>query len=491
MSDSSKETDLGYTEKEEIQHIEGSINQPTADDPNRRVKISAEERLLVRKIDRKILPWLCAVGFFQFLDKTSLSYASVLGIIADTHLVGSDYGALGSIFYVGYLAMQIPNSYMMQRLPLAKLVGTIVFLWGIVIALTSLGKNFSQLAGLRFMLGLLEACVNPNFMLLTSIFYRKQEVASRLGAWWLVNGLCSSFGGLVGYGIGHMEGVRGLHSWQWIMIILGSVTSLLGIFVFIFLIDDPRSPKLHLTENEAIIMEERLKDTGIKRSNKIEWDQVRECFKDPKTYAWFFISMLVNISNGALTTFSGLITVGLGFSGLNAILLGIPAGFMDIAFIVFAGWIHGRTGDSLYTASVFMFVTIVGLIFLIVLPTVAKLAGLYLVYSYVAAYILFLSSVAANTSGYTKKLLTNAVVLIGYTVGNIIGPLIMTSNQAPLYVGGVVGCICANGVAMVIFIVIRLWMSRMNKKKAANPVRKAEDGEDLTDLEDPNFVYRL
>lgn len=98
------------------------------------------------------------------------------------------------------------------------------------------------------------------------------------------------------------------------MIILGSVTSLLGIFVFIFLIDDPRSPKLHLTENEAIIMEERLKDTGIKRSNKIEWGQVRECFKDPKTYAWFLISMLVNISNGALTTFSGLITVGLGFS---------------------------------------------------------------------------------------------------------------------------------------------------------------------------------
>lgn len=93
--------------------------------------------------------------------------------------------------------MQIPNSYMMQRLPLGKLVGTIVFVWGIIIALTSLGKNFSQLAGLRFLLGLFEACVNPNFMLLTSIFYRKQEVASRLGAWWLVNGLCSSFGGLV------------------------------------------------------------------------------------------------------------------------------------------------------------------------------------------------------------------------------------------------------------------------------------------------------
>jgi MFS family permease len=93
--------------------------------------------------------------------------------------------------------MQIPNSYMMQRLPLGRLVGAIVFIWGAIIATTSLGKNFSQLAGFRFLLGLFEACVNPNFMLLTSIFYRKQEVASRLGAWWLVNGLCSSFGGLV------------------------------------------------------------------------------------------------------------------------------------------------------------------------------------------------------------------------------------------------------------------------------------------------------
>jgi ACS family allantoate permease-like MFS transporter len=111
-----------------------------------------------------------------------------------------------------------------------------------------------------------------------------------------------------------MDGVQGLRAWQWIMIILGSITSLLGIIVFFFLIDDPRSPKLHLTEAEKIIMEERLRDNGIKRSNEIKWDQVREVFVDPKTYVWFFFAMLVNISNGALTTFSTLITQGFGFS---------------------------------------------------------------------------------------------------------------------------------------------------------------------------------
>lgn len=118
----------------------------------------------------------------------------------------------------------------------------------------------------------------------------------------------------VGYGIGHMDGVQGLRAWQWIMIILGAVTSVLGIVVFFFLIDDPRSPRLGLTEEEKIIMEDRLSDNGVRRSNEINWDQVREVFVDPKTYVWFFFALLINIQNGALTTFSSLITQGFGFS---------------------------------------------------------------------------------------------------------------------------------------------------------------------------------
>lgn len=115
-----------------------------------------------------------------------------------------------------------------------------------------------------------------------------------------------------------MEGVRGLWAWQWIMIILGSVTSFLGIIVFFFLLDDPRSPRFHFTDEEKIIMEERLRDNGIKRSNEVKWDQVKECFNDPKTYVWFAVAVLINISNGALTTFSSLITQGLGFSVSNS-----------------------------------------------------------------------------------------------------------------------------------------------------------------------------
>jgi hypothetical protein len=91
----------------DVTHLEALQNPADANNPNVRVVLSVEEKKLVRKIDKKILPIMCAVGFLQFLDKTSLSYASVLGIIKDTNLHGSEYGLLGSLFYIGYLTMQV------------------------------------------------------------------------------------------------------------------------------------------------------------------------------------------------------------------------------------------------------------------------------------------------------------------------------------------------------------------------------------------------
>jgi hypothetical protein len=166
---------------------------------------------------------------------------------------------------------------------------------------------------------------------------------------------------------------------------------------------------------------------------------------------------------------------------------------MDAVLILIGSWFHGRTGDTLYTCAGLMAVSEIGLIFLAVLPGSVKLLGLYLVYGYAAAYVLLMTSVAANTNGYTKKIWTNAIVLVGYTIGNIIGPLIMTSNQAPKYIGGLVGCIGASFVAIILMIGVRFWMGHINKKKSAATTqgRMGDSEEDITDVLDPNYVYRL
>lgn len=60
------------------------------------------------------------------LDKQSLSYAGVFGMMEDLQLHGTQFSWLGSIFYVGQLVAEFPAMYLMSRLPLAKFVAVIV-----------------------------------------------------------------------------------------------------------------------------------------------------------------------------------------------------------------------------------------------------------------------------------------------------------------------------------------------------------------------------
>jgi len=45
-----------------------------------------DERSVLKLVDRRILPLLLGAYFFQQLDKSSLSYVSIFGIIEDAHL---------------------------------------------------------------------------------------------------------------------------------------------------------------------------------------------------------------------------------------------------------------------------------------------------------------------------------------------------------------------------------------------------------------------
>lgn len=94
-------------------------------------------------------------------------------------------------------------------------MGILIIFWGVVLTLTCLAKDFSQLAALRFLLGFFEAGVYPCCIMLISSMYRRTEQAGRIGSVYICNGIAMAVGGLVGYGIGHMVGVGGMNAWQW------------------------------------------------------------------------------------------------------------------------------------------------------------------------------------------------------------------------------------------------------------------------------------
>lgn len=121
----------------------------------------AEAKRVLRKIDTRIIPILFFLYLIQYLDKNSLNFASAYGLKEDTHLVGQDYSWLGSIFYFGYLVAQYPSGYLMQRLPIGKVLSVTALIWGVILMTTPACTSFAGIATNRFMLGFVEAAVNP------------------------------------------------------------------------------------------------------------------------------------------------------------------------------------------------------------------------------------------------------------------------------------------------------------------------------------------
>lgn len=166
----------------------------------------------------------------------------------------------------------------------------------------------------------------------------------------------------------------------------------------------------------------------------------------------------------------------------------IPSGVTDCIYIIAAVWYNRRYGNTLYAACVFLFIDIIGLILLVVIPLPkAKLLGLYLAWAFCAAFVLLLVSIANNVTGYTKKVFYSSSLMVFYTFGNFIGPFMMVP---PTYVGGMIGCIAANAVTIVLLMYARWDMAKENRKRLDNPVDHKVHP-DMTDVENKNFIYRL
>ncbi len=99
---------------------------------------------------------LCVVYGLNYLDKTTLSYASIMGLQKSLHLVSDNYQWLGSMFYIGYLAWEYPTNRLLQRLPLGKWSGFNIVMWGLTLCCMAATSNFAGAVAVRFFLGVFE-----------------------------------------------------------------------------------------------------------------------------------------------------------------------------------------------------------------------------------------------------------------------------------------------------------------------------------------------
>ncbi|KAK5636313.1 hypothetical protein RRF57_012025 [Xylaria bambusicola] len=453
-----------------------------------------EERKL---IDFMIIPYLAVCYAFFYIDKTTLSYAAIFGIREDLNLQGADYNWLSSVFYFGFLFWAFPTNFLIQRLPIGrraclftdgrKYLGVNIFFWGFFLMLQAAAKNFGQLLALRFLAGAAEACSDPSFMLITSMWYTRKQQPVRMGLWYTANGFGIALGGLLGYAIGSIKGA--LPSWKYEFLIIGALCSAWGIVMFIFLPDSPVTAKgLSRAEKRMAVQRLRENQTGIENKH-LKAYQVKEAFLDIKIYLFFILGIVCNVPNGGISNFGTLIIQGFGFSRLGTTLLQIPYGVLIAISILTCVYLNNRfVNRRCMFILIFLIPNIAGAFGLRYIGTkqqAGRLIAYYLTGPYNAAFVMILSLQTANISGHTKKV--------------IVGPFFFLTNQAPYYELGIWSMIVSHLIEVLLIITFWILLRRENERR--DKIQAAMEGglecrdldttafADMTDKENLNFRY--
>lgn len=460
-----------------------------------------EEAALLRKIDWHILPLLCIVYGLQYLDKTTLSYSSIMGIQTDDHLVGQQYSWLGSIFYFGYLVWEYPTNRLLQRLPLAKYTAFNIIVWGLVLSCIAACNDFASLAVVRFFLGLFEASVSPGFALFTSQWYKVNEQGARTGVWFSFNGWAQIFGGLVAYALSKdaAAGELSIAGWKIVFILWGCLTICFGFLLLAFMPDSPLNARF-LSPREKAVAIERIRGNNQGVGNRhFKWYQFKEALTDVRTWLFVAYSLIADIPNGGLTNFFSIIITSFGYTSQQSLLYGCPAGAIEIVTLIGFLWLGDRYGNRLFWGVVSEAISLLGILLVYALPTdlkVGRLIGYYLTGASATGFVVILSLISSNVAGYTKKTTVSAMYLIAYCVGNIIGPQAFQAKDAPKYTPALITIVVCWIISIVLLLVIWYVNHRANVRRDAfksSPEYvhvKNQEFLDLTDGENMDFRYR-
>lgn len=192
-----------------------------------------------------------------------------------------------SILFVTYLLFEVPSNLVLKLFTPSRWIAFIAFAWGVIATLTGLVDSYGALIACRLLLGVVEAGLFPGLNIYLTFFYTKHELALRVGYLFVSAAIAGGLGGLLAYGIGHMDGVQGMNGWRWILIIEGLPSAVLGVVTLFALPNDAQSAYFLTDAEKQVMIIRREREYGhTASSQEFSKGDMMMAFKDWKVWAF-------------------------------------------------------------------------------------------------------------------------------------------------------------------------------------------------------------
>jgi sugar phosphate permease len=299
-----------------------------------------EDRRMYRRILLRIVPFLFVCYVVSILDRSNIGFAQ-LQMKQDLGLTDAMYGLGAVLFFIGYVLLEVPSNLLLRRHGARRAFARIMVLWGLVsvamIAVSSVGQFYA----LRFLLGVFEAGFFPGVVFYITLWFPRQRRAGILSVFYAGVAVAGMVGGLFsGWIMRGMDGILGLHGWQWMFAVEGAPAVLLGLIAW-FWLDDSPGKAAWLSDSEKRRLAD---DIGAERAEIRH--TLGDALRDPRTYLFSFVYFSLTSALLLLLFWMPLMIQGFGIKDVVRIsLLSIIPNAIGAVGVILIARHSDRTGE--------------------------------------------------------------------------------------------------------------------------------------------------
>lgn len=216
-------------------------------------------------MDWRICSWVCVMFFALQLDRGNISQALADNMLKDLGLTTNQYNYGMTLFYVCFLAAELPSQAISKKLGPDVWVPIQMVAWSIVATSQCAIKGQTGFYVTRALLGAFEGGFIPDAILYLSYFYNSKELPIRVSYFYTASNATPVLAAFMAYGLLHMRGVAGWEGWRWLFALEGGLTAIIGVISWFYLPPSPtqtaswfRGKDGWFNEREEIIMVNRI-----------------------------------------------------------------------------------------------------------------------------------------------------------------------------------------------------------------------------------------
>ncbi|GGX99760.1 MFS transporter [Vogesella alkaliphila] len=224
------------------------------------------EKRTLRRITWRIVPFIMLLYFVAYLDRVNIGFAA-LTMKEDLGFSASVLGFGAGIFFWGYFMFEVPSNIVLHKFGARVWIARVMVTWGIISGCMAFVEGATSFYIMRFLLGAAEAGFFPGIILYLSYWFPARHRASVTALFMAAAPISTALGSPISAALLEMDGVMGMHGWQWMFVLEAIPALILGVVVFFYMTDKPEQAKWLKDDERAWLVKAMAEENASKAGN--------------------------------------------------------------------------------------------------------------------------------------------------------------------------------------------------------------------------------